>query len=82
MLVKSRDNLVGHGFPISYKRGFPQRRGDFWGVPLLRILVFGVYTGGPLFRETTRYACLAPPSQISCKSIYSRRTRRSPNANA
>ena len=32
---------------------FPKIRGTFLGVPIIRIIVFGVYIGVPLFWETT-----------------------------
>ena len=33
--------------------GFPKIRGTFLGVPIMRTVVFWVYIGGPLFRETS-----------------------------
>ena len=36
------------------KWGFPKIRGTFLRVPIIRIIVFGVYIGVPLFWETTK----------------------------
>ena len=33
--------------------GFPKLGVPFYGIPIIRIIVFGVYIGVPLFWETT-----------------------------
>ena len=62
-----RGNLYG---------GYPQIRGTlFWGVHIIRTIVFGVYVGVPLLRETTIYTSINlifftyySNSRKSCKS--------------
>ena len=40
--------------------GFPKNEGYLFGVPISRIINFGVYFGLPLFRETATYDSTPP----------------------
>ena len=50
--------------------GFPKLGGIILGVPIIRIIVFGVYIGVPLFWETTTYSplrCMLEDQLACCR---------------
>ena len=54
--TESGAELLGSHALLHRNWRFPKIRGTILGVPVIRIIVFGVYIGAPLCRETTNYS--------------------------
>ena len=52
MLLPAHDGLDWGGLGLKKMREFPKIRNPFFGVPVIRTVVFRVCTGAPFLRET------------------------------